>query len=654
MLTIIWGDRGKSTHIVIRFLLLAFLYCLPLTCLCYGQEVATSADSAEVESPSSDATSSASTESVAKADDKEDGQMALAASGDGGGGGQSGGPSSASGPSSILNYQTDLFTGRFSYQVPIFVAPARQGTQPTLAIGYNSSGGNGWCGVGWTLDVGSIQRDTREGVPVGWNGATPNSAYDDSKGFVANFGGSSTRLVNVGGQNYRAEVDQSFTRYVYDGTSWIATDRNGNTYWFGETSGSRMENTKTGWTAGAGQSTFRWCLSRMRDINGNETTYSYTIDTGMRYLSSISYNANVNAPAISGTHTVDFILESRTDKIISLQSGYRVEVNKRLKEIVNKVGNDKVVRYVLDYTYSTSTYRSLLHSLTLYGSNDTSTLPPTIFSYSETEKGFESLSDWLGASNQSFTDGARNGIRVLCTSAVTSWVDVVDMDGDGLPDRIAQKTPGPPYDTYWAVYRNTGTQFVPAFPNFCQSSPIESNNDPGSYCTSAIWWKHPSNGRYRVVLTDVNRDGLPDRVLHYVDSASEPYKVQINSGCPGPNGFLTPMQQWLPLLCETGPQNYTKIRYESSYCMVVDFFDINGDGYPDRVMEKYNVPYDRFKVQLGTGSGLSATMIDWAPLNSQGQTDWTLSTPVGNNSLLQFSCMADMNGDGLTDRVMRK
>src|SRR6185312_9813527 len=65
-------------------------------------------------------------------------------------------PSGTGGSGNQLNFQADLFSGRFTYTVPIAVAPGRQGAQPKLALGYNSSGGNGWCGVGWGLEVGYI------------------------------------------------------------------------------------------------------------------------------------------------------------------------------------------------------------------------------------------------------------------------------------------------------------------------------------------------------------------------------------------------------------------------------------------------------------------------------------------------------------------
>ena len=146
-------------------------------------------------------------------------------------------PSSGAGDTAY-NFQADLFTGRFTYSVPITVAPARQGAEPKVTLGYNSASGNGWCGVGWSLDMGYIQRDTRHGVPIAWaQGSTvtgfpghlmtnyldyntPLPQYDDSKGFVANFGGVSGTLIRVGATNqnpiiYRQQVDTAFLTYEY-------------------------------------------------------------------------------------------------------------------------------------------------------------------------------------------------------------------------------------------------------------------------------------------------------------------------------------------------------------------------------------------------------------------------------------------------------
>src|SRR5262249_19740541 len=56
-------------------------------------------------------------------------------------------------------------TGDANLSYPIEVPPGRNGLQPSLAVTYNSSHGNGWLGTGWGLDLPSIDTDTRRGVP---------------------------------------------------------------------------------------------------------------------------------------------------------------------------------------------------------------------------------------------------------------------------------------------------------------------------------------------------------------------------------------------------------------------------------------------------------------------------------------------------------
>ncbi len=329
-----------------------------------------------------------------------------------------------------LNFQTDLFTGRFGYSYPIVVAPARQGAQPAIALSYNSAGGNGWCGVGWSLETGFIQRATRHGVPVKWGAISPLNEYDDAKGFVFNVGGASGTLVNVGGNEYRAEIEGAYLKFLYfQGQNyWEVTDKSGNKFYFGETNdafgqptNSRMENNKPGWISGSSQSTFRWSLNRVRDINGNETYLAYANDGNELYLASIRYNANINAPALPSTHTVEFVLEDRTDRYISFQGGYRVAQNKRLSQIRIKVSGAPVRRYALGYTYSPSTGRSLLSTVTEYGADDVSSLPPTTFGYQVNPAGFGTAQTWgpMETPNSSAADGS------LIAQNSTAYVDLM-------------------------------------------------------------------------------------------------------------------------------------------------------------------------------------------------------------------------------------
>ena len=89
----------------------------------------------------------------------------------------------------VQSFQPDLFTGRATTSVPIAVPPGRKGMQPALALSYSSSARNGWLGVGWGLDTGFIERNTKNGVPN----------YDTNDTFVFMFQGVSSELVRIPG-----------------------------------------------------------------------------------------------------------------------------------------------------------------------------------------------------------------------------------------------------------------------------------------------------------------------------------------------------------------------------------------------------------------------------------------------------------------------
>ena len=52
-------------------------------------------------------------------------------------------------------------SGAATTSIPIEVPPGRKGMAPNLSLNYNSNSSNGWIGVGWGLDMGGIQRNTK-------------------------------------------------------------------------------------------------------------------------------------------------------------------------------------------------------------------------------------------------------------------------------------------------------------------------------------------------------------------------------------------------------------------------------------------------------------------------------------------------------------
>lgn len=57
----------------------------------------------------------------------------------------------------------DGYTGTMTTAIPIAVPAGRHGMQPVLQLIYRSGAPSGWLGIGWQLDVGTIERNTKFG-----------------------------------------------------------------------------------------------------------------------------------------------------------------------------------------------------------------------------------------------------------------------------------------------------------------------------------------------------------------------------------------------------------------------------------------------------------------------------------------------------------
>jgi len=346
-----------------------------------------------------------------------------------------------------------------------------------------------------------------------------------------------------------------------------------------------------------------------------------------------------------------------------------VETRKRLRDIQVKANANNVRRYLLGYIYSPSTSRSLLNSVTEYGSDFATALPPLVFTYQTKPFEFEAQTSWLGVSGQGRTNASWNGIRASDASS-ESYVDLIDVDRDGLPDRVMRKY-GAPYDSY-VMQRNTGNSF--AAENSwttlsSQGDPSTSwNSISGSQSHQVPSWSGGRQTTHMQVL-DLNSDGLPDRVMRDANTHSNPWRVQFATGLTGAGAF-NGESSWSSILSESNAFQWYSIHSEYVYGdpaaegqppyysyleTIVDLADMNGDGLSDRVLRKLDGTWDRYKVQLNTRSGFGP-LLDWAGIQGNGALRWstypwdpyenTMGTGGNIKVLLQ-----DINGDGLPDRV---
>jgi len=606
--------------------------------------------------------------------------------------------------------KVDLFTGSFGYSIPIACAPARNGSEPNLALAYSSAEQNGWCGMGWNLEIGSIERFTRDGFPIAYSTATPPvplTAYDDTKGFMLNLSGKGYKLFSVATNGsvveYRAEVDTDYLRCFLNtgNNNWTVYDKSGNAWYFGETAASRVANPKTSAGWGGYSGTFRWALDQIVTVTGDWTTIAYTTYTSpythlaeqTLYPSQITYNGHTNCNGYSanftGLNTITFQTGLRpNDWGFSFRSGFRTDQTRQLTGIVCAIGTQNVWSYSLNYGISPATGRSVLTNVILYGyangSSAATAFLTNSFAYQANPNGvsFGPVKQWSNLSlpapgqsgyyNPDVTQLSENESGFNYTVA-----DLIDMDGDGLPDRIAYDPATQP--NQYIEQKNLGMQtggngLFGATNAFAPSSTATASmTQPQAYTASAsnpipdadddvASWSSMNSPYGR--LRDINGDGLPDKVMgnwaaigSILDNASPylpytNYAVMLNTG----QGF-TGETNWAVY---TGPMSLSQQSSLVYFCVeaggpFVGFFDINGDGRPDRVMATYtNTPATYFLVQYNTGTNFTQPMV-FGPYHSQnwgeevGETgspkNWAgIETPEAH--------MIDINGDGLPDRVM--
>jgi hypothetical protein len=117
-----------------------------------------------------------------------------------------------------------LFTGAATYKIPIEVPPGRGGIAPNIALQYNSYQRNSWVGIGFSLEMGAIQRSTKYGVS--YTPADPGGDY------VAVINGSTTELVprtDWCSTCFGAKIEKDFSKFYYNSSTqgWEVTTKDG-------------------------------------------------------------------------------------------------------------------------------------------------------------------------------------------------------------------------------------------------------------------------------------------------------------------------------------------------------------------------------------------------------------------------------------------
>ncbi|MHC1768190.1 MAG: toxin TcdB middle/N-terminal domain-containing protein [Verrucomicrobiia bacterium] len=534
-----------------------------------------------------------------------------------------------SGPGSIEglgeSFQPALNTGTAKYGVSLKLPPGTAGHAPGVGLSYEGGAGNGPVGFGWGLPVAFVQRQCDKGIPR-YLDDSHNGIDDDDDGVTDEpdevdvfVNEQKEELVPTTDGYYFCKNEGAFIRYRRNGDSWEATLPNGNRLQFGLTPEGRLQQATDG-------RVFAWLLEQSTDLRGNTILYSYRSFPGdqnvnQKYLAGIAYGPG--PPPWTHFQFVTFEYEDRTDWFEDCRSGFVVRTAKRLKAVVigtqgpalaghlagdfNHDGQaDNLVRkYDLAYfEYAgTNSHWSLLARILPVGADGASSLPASTFQYSVCNP-----ADVISAST-----GEIGGTNEPPFVMDNELVDLVDLNGDGLPDILKTEFEGGAH----TGFLNQGELATDNSRVISWSAGTEIASADG------LAWNVNLQSRAEVAhLADMDGDGLADLVFR---SAADEVYYFANSGRLG----------W-------GPRQGMSVQ---------DFTPPSPFGHPE--VRTADVDFDKRidlvqSLEVGTGA-------DYRIWFNRGRQTYSSSRTVPQTSGFLFSKpgvqIADFNGDRVPDIV---
>jgi RHS repeat-associated protein len=469
------------------------------------------------------------------------------------------------------------------------IPPGRLGVQPSFVLTYNSSGGNDWLGIGWSLSgASSIGIDTRWGVPR-YNATVETETYmleGQQLSPTAHRGAPVARsqaTVQIEGKIakiFRPRVEGSFQRIVRFETDpkqhwWEVTDRKGVRHFYGGTPEGGVDPSAC--LADDNGNVYRWALREVRDTHGNRIRFDYQqVASGTTpnvpgrelYLQSAHYTLRPGES--TAPYRVVFLREGgRPDQIVSGRGGFKQVTVDRLRRI--EVYYQQTLVRAWQLTYDQGPFqKSRLRGLSQLGAGD-QVFPGNThrFEYfdevtqsSGVYNGFDSSHLWsagledpdvgtllppelfklVGPAEPSVLGGSRTreggphlyvGFSLAFTKHLSfggkiggrfsrseGRVSLVDIDGDGLPDRVFRAADGKYYFNRNQSGPSGPSRFadvalpVSQLPALSRERSSTFSFGPEAYALGLTFHDNQAFSRMResTYLNDVNGDGLVDLV----------------------------------------------------------------------------------------------------------------------------------------------
>ncbi len=597
------------------------------------------------------------------------------------------------------SFQPTLNTGTAKYGITLRVPPGPAGHAPTVTLSYEGGRSNGMLGYGWALAIAFIQRQTDKGIPRYVD--TANGIDDDGDGIVDEADevdrfttDSGEELVPTADGSFFWKNESAFVRYrrvlgtcsiattqsclgdpdcpaaqTCSGFHWEGTLPDGTRQEFGVSAHARVSDAATGHV-------FKWLLERVTDTHGNTIVYTYGTFDGPenlneRYPVSISYGPGT--PPWDSFHFVVFNYEARQDWFEDGRAGFLCRTGMRLREAVvgtqgptpaghvtgdfNGDGTPDVLDRTYELSYDGDPFWSVLTSVTQLGADGVSSLPPMRLAYTAAV-----LPDTISAAN-----GIVGSVNTPLQLMDTGLTDLVDLNGDGLPDLLKTDAAGGAHTAYLNQGESNGA--------IAWANGVDVGGD------QQAWALNLQSGMGAIAhLADMDGDGLSDftstsavgDVFYFPNLGTVSWgdRVPMNvdpsdSAPPSPfgspnvktadidfdkrmdiiqsvsNGFGADYRIWFNL----GGGQYAKsvtVPQDNGVMLSdpgVQIADINGDRVPDIAQLRPT----ELQVLAGLGYGHFAPPVTMVLPNETFDMDQ-----------VKAAKLEDINGDGLVDLVLER
>lgn len=176
-------------------------------------------------------------------------------------------------------FQVNAVTGTSSFGIPIPVSPSRHGFNPSVGLTYNSGLGNGPFGLGWTVDIPSIKRNTERELPQYKDGEDADTFILSGSEDLVPFSEKPNQKKDNGKEytvtRYRPRIEGLFARIerwqdnATGEVHWRTASKENIHSYYGITKESRISDPNDP------SKVFEWLLCKTHDDKGNITIQVY-------------------------------------------------------------------------------------------------------------------------------------------------------------------------------------------------------------------------------------------------------------------------------------------------------------------------------------------------------------------------------------------